>query len=505
MEPEADPDICGPKLTYQCISAHLFCLLFASDLRPRGTEREEQMTFLPKDIGRTAQLAAPMVCFVCGKRGATITCQEMGCDRRFHLPCAVQGGCVTRYLLPFSSFCWEHRPQQQELVAPEDTKCLICMDPVEGRTTYGTMVCPACKHAWFHRVCIQGQATHAGAFCLQCPLCQNIKLFLTEMLNMGIRIPIRQASWEDNNAYAELYQRHRSCDARECRCPGGRGVAEPDGPWQLLLCRSCAAVGAHRRCSKLGKSREVRWECDSCAGLGTSRNASSELAAPSTAGPAASGQSAGSLELELSSLSTSRQMPSAPWYTCPVCDGSSRSSNPGPDRRRHQTRCTRQTQTPYTWARRLQERSRRPATHTESNTRSHAVPRLSHCSPSRETHSHGTTRHQQSAASRSWAPLQRSRSNRSGGPMRVRDRSCLHHWAQAPYAQPRRHSQGRHTPAARAGRSPCRQAATRLSHRSPSRARHGHSTTRQRPSASLRVSRAEQRGSASRSTGPVRP
>ncbi|XP_065543705.1 PHD finger protein 7-like [Lathamus discolor] len=129
---EADPDICGPKLTYQCISAHLFCLLFASDLRPRGTEREEQMTFLPKDIGRTAQLAAPMVCFVCGKRGATITCQEMGCDRRFHLPCAVQGGCVTRYLLPFSSFCWEHRPQQQELVAPEDTKCLICMDPVEG-------------------------------------------------------------------------------------------------------------------------------------------------------------------------------------------------------------------------------------------------------------------------------------------------------------------------------------------------------------------------------------
>ncbi|XP_065543698.1 PHD finger protein 7-like [Lathamus discolor] len=425
MEPEADPDICGPKLTYQCISAHLFCLLFASDLRPRGTEREEQMTFLPKDIGRTAQLAAPMVCFVCGKRGATITCQEMGCDRRFHLPCAVQGGCVTRYLLPFSSFCWEHRPQQQELVAPEDTKCLICMDPVEGRTTYGTMVCPACKHAWFHRVCIQGQATHAGAFCLQCPLCQNIKLFLTEMLNMGIRIPIRQASWEDNNAYAELYQRHRSCDARECRCPGGRGVAEPDGPWQLLLCRSCAAVGAHRRCSKLGKSREVRWECDSCAGLGISHSASSELAAPSTAGTAASGQSPGSLEPECSSPSTSsqtasgqnlepkaqetsspnssRQMPSAPCHSCPVCDGSSRSSNPGPDRQRHQTRCTRQTQTPYTWARRLQERSRPLATHTESNTRSHAVPRLSHYSPSPQKTFPGQTH----TSSSSWEePLQ---------------------------------------------------------------------------------------------------
>lgn len=173
----------------------------------------------------------------------------MGCDRRFHLPCAVEGGCVTRYLMPFryllspsphhqgrtqrfsshpslpsspSSFCWEHRPQQQELAAPEDTNCLICMDPVESRTTYGTMVCPACKRAWFHRACIQvgaipslraqqalsstrasltlflfllqGQAMHAGGFCLHCPLCQNTKLFLTEMLFMGIQIPMRLVS-----------------------------------------------------------------------------------------------------------------------------------------------------------------------------------------------------------------------------------------------------------------------------------------------------------------------
>ncbi|XP_061230237.1 G2/M phase-specific E3 ubiquitin-protein ligase-like [Neopsephotus bourkii] len=173
----------------------------------------------------------------------------MGCDRRFHLPCAVEGGCVTRYQLPYryhlypyphhrgrtqrfsshpslpsspSSFCWEHRPQQQELAAPEDTECLICMDPVEGRTTYGTMVCPACKHAWFHRACIQvgavplvrtrqalsssrasltlflfllqGQALRSGAFCLQCPVCQNKRVFLTEMLHVGIRIPVRLVS-----------------------------------------------------------------------------------------------------------------------------------------------------------------------------------------------------------------------------------------------------------------------------------------------------------------------
>ncbi|KAM8994773.1 G2/M phase-specific E3 ubiquitin-protein ligase-like [Ara ararauna] len=161
--------------------------------------------------------------------GASITCQEMGCYRRFHLPCAVMGGCVTRYLLPYSSFCWEHRPQQRELAAPEDTTCVICMEPVEDRTTYGTMVCPACKCVWFHRACIQGQAMRAGYFCLQCPVCRNTKLFLTEMFSLGIRIPVRQASWENNDAYADLYERHSRCDARECLCPGGREVSGLDG------------------------------------------------------------------------------------------------------------------------------------------------------------------------------------------------------------------------------------------------------------------------------------
>ncbi|XP_057270620.1 G2/M phase-specific E3 ubiquitin-protein ligase-like, partial [Pezoporus wallicus] len=273
---EADPGTCGPKLRYRWICAHKFCLLFASDLLPRGTEQEEEMEFLPIEVYHTAKLAAQMgllcafqVCFVCGKRGATISCQETGCDRRFHLPCAVEGECVTGYLLPYSSFCWEHRPQQQELAAPEDANCLICMDPVEGRTTYGTMVCPACKHAWCHRACIQGQAMNAGAFSLVCPLCQNRRQFLTEMLSMGIRVPVRQASWEDNDAYAEQQQRHGSCDARECLCPGGRQVAKPNGPWELFLCRSCAAVGTHRRCSNLRNSYEASWECESCAGLGT--------------------------------------------------------------------------------------------------------------------------------------------------------------------------------------------------------------------------------------------
>ncbi|KAF1465411.1 G2/M phase-specific E3 ubiquitin-protein ligase, partial [Pygoscelis antarcticus] len=203
-------------------------------------------------------------CFVCGEGGAAITCRETGCDRSFHLPCAMEGGCITQFLPQYRSFCWEHRPEQAVEAAPEEnTTCLICLDPVEDRKSYSTMVCPACKHAWFHRGCIQGQAVCAGISRFQCPLCRDKDLFLLEMLVMGIRIPFRLPSWENSHAYAALSERHSRCDASECLCPGGREQAEEEGPWHLLLCCSCAAEGTHRRCSCLTNST-ASWECDSC-------------------------------------------------------------------------------------------------------------------------------------------------------------------------------------------------------------------------------------------------
>ncbi|NXO56096.1 PHF7 protein, partial [Aramus guarauna] len=113
----------------------------------------------------------------------------------------------------------------------------------------------------------------AGYFCFCCPHCKNEYRFLMEMLNLGIRIPRRGPSWEEDGAYEELYERHSHCDASECLCPGGRERADEEGPWQLLLCCSCAAEGTHRRCSYLEHST-ASWECSSCAGLGTGKRQS---------------------------------------------------------------------------------------------------------------------------------------------------------------------------------------------------------------------------------------
>ncbi|NWT92923.1 G2E3 ligase, partial [Urocynchramus pylzowi] len=92
----------------------------------------------------------------------------------------------------YRSFCPEHRPEQEVQVTPEPgTNCLICMEPVEDRKTFRTLVCPSCKRAWFHRDCIQGQAMCAGALFFQCPMCRDHEDFTVEMFTLGIRIPFR--------------------------------------------------------------------------------------------------------------------------------------------------------------------------------------------------------------------------------------------------------------------------------------------------------------------------
>ncbi|KFP83448.1 G2/M phase-specific E3 ubiquitin-protein ligase, partial [Apaloderma vittatum] len=129
-------------------------------------------------------------CFVCHQNGATVICSETGCQRSFHLPCAVTGKCVTQYIWQRRAFCSEHSPRQTvEAVPKKGTLCLICLEAVDDKQSFGTMVCPTCQHAWLHRHCVQGQAVSAGSSCFQCPLCRDRRAFQREMLLMGIWVP----------------------------------------------------------------------------------------------------------------------------------------------------------------------------------------------------------------------------------------------------------------------------------------------------------------------------
>ncbi|NXH15364.1 G2E3 ligase, partial [Bucco capensis] len=123
--------------------------------------------------------------------------------------------------------------------------CIICFEAVEERTSYSTLVCPACRNAWFHShgaaqhrqgpshmllmFVLKGLATSAGFGCFKCPQCRDDGAFLVEMHLLGIDIPRRSPSWESRGAYAALSERHSLCDATRCLCPQGRQYREGEG------------------------------------------------------------------------------------------------------------------------------------------------------------------------------------------------------------------------------------------------------------------------------------
>ncbi|XP_054236848.1 PHD finger protein 7-like [Indicator indicator] len=295
------PDLYGRKRQEGGFCFHRYCLFFASGLYPVTTS-SGRVGFFPSHVQSVLDHAAQKICCVCGKSGACINCWVLGCRRSFHLPCARQGECITQYNY-YRAFCSHHRPRQAVDRDPEPhTDCLLCFEAVDDSKSYTTMGCPACQHAWFHRRCIQGHALRAGSSAFCCLLCRDKEHFQQEMLRMGIRIPRRPPAWETAEAFEGLMARHSRCDASHCLCPAGREQAEEEGPWQLLLCSSCAAEGTHRSCSSLRDSADS-WECQGCAGPSTASRAGSETPAPSSASRAGPGPRQGSAGPEGSSRS----------------------------------------------------------------------------------------------------------------------------------------------------------------------------------------------------------
>ncbi|XP_072215031.1 PHD finger protein 7-like [Excalfactoria chinensis] len=271
-----NPDTCGQMFATGGLCAHQFCLFFADGLLEWRSPMGGIFGFSLHAVQHAVQLADQKHCFVCGERGATISCAQTGCERSFHLPCAEDGECVTQYFGQHRSFCWEHRPRQAAEAAPSQNNiCVICLEPVGDSTSYHTMMCPVCKQAWFHRGCIRKHALHAATMRFFCPVCGGRTQFRSQMTTLGIQIPVRRPSWWDDEDYQPLRERHRRCDAKMCIYLGGRERAQEAGRWQLLLCSSCGSEGTHRNCTFWATSGNS-WECDTCAAAGTASRTNSE-------------------------------------------------------------------------------------------------------------------------------------------------------------------------------------------------------------------------------------
>ncbi|XP_030318338.1 PHD finger protein 7 [Calypte anna] len=216
---DCDPAIVGQLCSAEGLCVHENCLYHSSGLLQRGADEEGFYGFLFPDIREQLRAVANKRCCICQQPGASVICHRQmrrpsvtgrsrsrRCSRAFHLPCGSERGCISQYFGEYKSFCWKHQPVQQlRGVQQHRSPCYVCFEEVSEQPCYGTLVCPACASAWFHRACIRQMALAAGLHHLRCPICRNETEFRAEMLRLGIKIPDRDAAWElDDEEMANL-------------------------------------------------------------------------------------------------------------------------------------------------------------------------------------------------------------------------------------------------------------------------------------------------------------
>ncbi|KAM7403780.1 hypothetical protein PAMA_004287 [Pampus argenteus] len=264
-----DPAMFGEKVTLKQhkLSVHYFCLLTSCGVYQRGEEDEGVFGFLVDDIKQEIRRSARLTCYGCKKKGACVGCNVRSCRKMVHFPCGRNQKFISQFTDLFPSYCPEHSPCQSLCVSSDFSlpqSCSICLDSIDPILSYSILKCPSCHNSWFHRDCVQRQAHSAGLFFFRCTLCNNKENFQEEMLRMGIFIPERDASWElEANAFSELLEVYRRCDALICLCDNGRTYSAKTGWFEVIRCRLCGSRGTHRKCSEL-KLNTTDWPCTDC-------------------------------------------------------------------------------------------------------------------------------------------------------------------------------------------------------------------------------------------------
>ncbi|XP_056248562.1 G2/M phase-specific E3 ubiquitin-protein ligase [Seriola aureovittata] len=264
-----DPAMFGEKVTLKehKLSVHYFCLLTSCGVYQRGEEDEGVFGFLVDDIRQEIRRSARLTCCSCKKKGACVGCNVRSCRKTVHFPCGRKQSFISQFTGLFPSYCPDHSPTQTLCVGSDlslPQSCSVCLDSIDPVLSYSVLKCPCCHASWFHRDCVQRQAHSAGLFFFRCTLCNNKDSFQEEMLRLGIYIPERDASWElEANAYSELLEVYKRCDALACLCNDGPMHSAKTGWFEVIRCRLCGSRGTHRKCSGL-KLDTSDWACSDC-------------------------------------------------------------------------------------------------------------------------------------------------------------------------------------------------------------------------------------------------
>ncbi|XP_028288299.1 histone-lysine N-methyltransferase 2C-like isoform X3 [Parambassis ranga] len=147
--------------TGQC-SAHLQCAAWSE-----GVCRGEGQSLLFVD--KAIDSGSTQVCVFCRRLGASLRCQETGCGRSYHFPCAAAAGAHQDWAQRHT-LCSRHTPTGS-------CQCVVCSG---GSEVSGSLMCCCCgKH--YHGSCLDpplnpSPMCRVGWQCPQCRVCQGCRM-----------------------------------------------------------------------------------------------------------------------------------------------------------------------------------------------------------------------------------------------------------------------------------------------------------------------------------------
>lgn len=287
----------GKKYSTDGYTAHYYCLLFACGLQQNGDDEEGIFGFLSQDIRKELYRASKLRCSFCKQKGAATGCLLKKCRATYHLPCGLVNHSLCQFHGTFPSLCRKHRPNSNELAKKskqlDEERCYICLEnildsenlslgldlgdktnkisiePLAPEETHFRLLLTPCCKKWLHLNCLQKQAYNAGLYFIKCPLCNDKENFKTAIVDHGIYVPDKDASWEESNGYNDLERRYEHCDATNCACPKGSNHVDDSGSWELYVCWVCGSKGVHLGCLPIEMQADDApdWVCEFCLAI----------------------------------------------------------------------------------------------------------------------------------------------------------------------------------------------------------------------------------------------
>ncbi|XP_028398675.1 LOW QUALITY PROTEIN: histone-lysine N-methyltransferase 2C-like [Dendronephthya gigantea] len=253
-----------------------------------------------KNVAQAVFHAMTQKCEHCNNFGASVSCNDKNCTKKFHYTCASSAGCFQEVKSKMV-LCPEHIHKAEELVG-DDAKCAVC-DEV-GDLTKQLFCCNCWRH--FHGKCLQPEVdilpcARMAWHCPACKICSDCgssvddnKMLVCDICDKGyhfycLKPPVASApkdGWKCENcrrcydcgsntpgsgATSRWHFNYTVCDScyqqrnKGLSCPQCRRAYRHFSDIPMVQCKKCEK-SVHKECDEAFADM-VPYMCTNCRGL----------------------------------------------------------------------------------------------------------------------------------------------------------------------------------------------------------------------------------------------